>query len=61
MCFTHVCVVPSDRGRVVGGLPDVVTIMEEKVRHCSMLTCSFLMTYNRFKTTHDTHDMSLMA
>ena len=22
----------SDRGRVVGGLPDVVTIMEEKVR-----------------------------
>lgn len=22
----------SDRGRVVGGLPDVVTIMEQKVR-----------------------------
>lgn len=24
----------SDRGKVVGGLPDVVTIMEKKVRMC---------------------------
>lgn len=28
--------VSSDRGRVVGGLPDVVTIMEEKVRICQI-------------------------
>lgn len=31
LCVT-LCFLPSDRGRVVGGLPDVVTIMEEKVR-----------------------------
>lgn len=35
------CPPPADRGRVVGGLPDVVTIMEEKVR---ML--------NQYKQTH---------
>ncbi len=28
----------SDRGKVVGGLPDVVTIMEKKV--CLSLLCS---------------------
>lgn len=32
----------SDRGRVVGGLPDVVTIMEEKVRIQSDRLCTRL-------------------
>lgn len=53
MFFTHACVNPSDRGRVVGGLPDVVTIMEEKVKHYSTLTRSFLMIDNHFKTPCD--------
>lgn len=36
--FTRVCF-PSDRGRVVGGLPDVVTIMEQKVRRRAVTAC----------------------
>lgn len=33
----------SDRGRVVGGLPDVVTIMEQKVRRTIFGLICFLL------------------
>ncbi len=35
----------SDRGKVVGGLPDVVTIMEKKV--CLSLLCSSYYVVNK--------------
>lgn len=56
--FIYLFIIPmssTDRGRVVGGLPDVVTIMENKVglfvlQHCvGSLSCRMKTWDNRWK------------